>query len=184
MALALEGCFDEIVGVDISTTALDQAQACVADLAVNPRRFSFVPVPEDGDLPFKEGAFDAAIAACCLEHVIDPFSSLRQLHRVLVDRGVLFVSLPNLGFLYFRLQLLLGHLPATAWGARTMADWERVGWDSGHLHCYTQRAIDELLAHTGFRPIVWSGDGRLARLRRWWPSMLCANINVMAEKIS
>lgn len=183
MSLALESIFDELVGVDISTTALDQAKGITNELAENPDKIHFEPVPEDGKLPFQEKSFDAAVAACCLEHVIDPFFSLRQIHRVLKDGGKLFVALPNLGFLYFRLQLFIGKLPATAWGPGTMVDWERLGWDSGHLHCFTRKTIEQLLKHTGFQPIKWSGDGRFAKYRRWWPSLLCANINVLAEKL-
>lgn len=47
-------------------------------------------------LPFRNGSFD--IAYCChmLEHIVDDSSALNEIHRVLKDDGILFLSVPNI----------------------------------------------------------------------------------------
>lgn len=46
-------------------------------------------------LPFKDNTFDQVICLMVLEHVKDPESLLREISRVLVDKGQLILSVPN-----------------------------------------------------------------------------------------
>ena len=43
-------------------------------------------------LPFKNDFFDVALCTQVLEHVNDPLKTLREIHRTLNDKGVLFLS--------------------------------------------------------------------------------------------
>jgi SAM-dependent methyltransferase len=45
-------------------------------------------------LPVQDGAFDAVLLTQVLEHVPDPVSALRELHRVLVPGGLVYVTVP------------------------------------------------------------------------------------------
>jgi SAM-dependent methyltransferase len=48
------------------------------------------------DLPFADDSFDAVFSFDVLEHVTDPFSSARELARVLKPGGILYIDLPFL----------------------------------------------------------------------------------------
>jgi SAM-dependent methyltransferase len=46
------------------------------------------------DLPFEDAAFDAVIAQAVLEHVVDPYRCVSEIHRVLKDGGVVYAETP------------------------------------------------------------------------------------------
>lgn len=47
-------------------------------------------------LPFADGVFDAVIAQAVLEHVADPWQCVREIHRVLQPKGIVYASTPFL----------------------------------------------------------------------------------------
>lgn len=46
------------------------------------------------DLPFVDGSFDVVIAQAVLEHVVDPFRCVSEIHRVLRDEGLIYAETP------------------------------------------------------------------------------------------
>jgi SAM-dependent methyltransferase len=48
-------------------------------------------------LPFPNGSFDAVVCQAVLEHVLDPVAAVNEIHRVLVDDGLVYSEVP---FLY------------------------------------------------------------------------------------
>lgn len=69
-------------------------------------------------LPFDDNAFDIVTALDVLEHLDNPHSALQELFRV-AKKSVL-ISLPNMHYIYFRFNFLLGggisgkyHFPVT-----------------------------------------------------------------------
>jgi SAM-dependent methyltransferase len=46
------------------------------------------------DLPFVDGSFDGVIVQAVLEHVLDPYRCVAELHRVLAPDGVVFAETP------------------------------------------------------------------------------------------
>ncbi|MGB7202183.1 MAG: methyltransferase domain-containing protein [Pyrinomonadaceae bacterium] len=46
------------------------------------------------DIPFKNGTFDGVIAQAVLEHVVDPFRCVAEVHRVLKPNGIVYAETP------------------------------------------------------------------------------------------
>ncbi|MEN3045237.1 MAG: class I SAM-dependent methyltransferase [Candidatus Hydrothermales bacterium] len=72
--------------------------------------YKIYTVVGDGlSLPFKDNSFDLVICTHTLEHIKDPFLLLREMKRVLRNRGILYLSIPNYLFPFephFRVILL------------------------------------------------------------------------------
>jgi SAM-dependent methyltransferase len=113
-------------------------------------------------LPFPSQAFDLVLCTEVLEHVPDPDATLREIRRVLVDRGALILTTP------------------LTWGVHAVHDYHR----------WTESGLVRLLARHGFHVdrvrtrggiflalgalllmIPWQVFGE-ARERRWWQTVL------------
>jgi SAM-dependent methyltransferase len=108
-------------------------------------------------LPFPDGSIGAVIADDILEHLVDTDAFAREVHRVLIPGGLLFLTTPNLAAWFNRLALLAGVQPAF-----TEVSFERVfgrpGDDLvGHLRLFTKRATLEFLDHHRFDALDVAG---------------------------
>ncbi|MDE2320568.1 MAG: class I SAM-dependent methyltransferase, partial [candidate division NC10 bacterium] len=115
--------FQAVHGCDLSETALREArQRGVLSVCADLNR---------GLLPYQDRSFECVTCLEVIEHVFDPLSLLRELHRVLKDDGQLVLTTPNIR--YFRNVLTLvwhGRFPHT-----TM---DTFVWGGGHLHYFTR----------------------------------------------
>jgi SAM-dependent methyltransferase len=76
----------------------------IADLLTNPAiDFTITDVSLTGDvqivcdahdLPFKSTVFDGVIVQAVLEHVVDPYRCVEEIHRVLKDGGLIYAETP------------------------------------------------------------------------------------------
>ena len=46
------------------------------------------------DIPFEDGSFDGVIVQAVLEHVVDPYRCVEEIHRVLNEQGVVYAETP------------------------------------------------------------------------------------------
>ncbi|TXN28247.1 class I SAM-dependent methyltransferase [Lacisediminihabitans profunda] len=110
------------------------------------------------------GVFDVVIFADVLEHLPDPRATLRLIRPRLAPGGFVAYSIPHMGHLSVRLDLLSGEFPYTETGLL----------DRTHFHFYDKMEIADTFASGGFaivdeRPVVvqypdsWLKD-RLAQL--------------------
>jgi SAM-dependent methyltransferase len=95
---------------------------------------------EDIELPFEQESMDVILCLDVLEHLVDPWKTVRRLHLLLKPRGVLVCSIPNVRYFRVALSLLL------------RGKWEYS--DSGildktHLRFFTKRSAVELVACSG-----------------------------------
>lgn len=143
-------------------------------------------------LPFTDGSFDVVVSDDVIEHLVDTDAYAKEIARVLVDDGWLFLSTPNLAAWFNRLGLLFGLQPAF-----TEVSFERVfgrpGADIvGHLRLFTSRSTREFLLHHGFTVVDHQGarfdglpralrfvDGLFARL-----PALAGNSVIVARRVS
>ena len=88
----------EYVPADISEVALKDAEL---------KRFSPLKINHDGSIRAADGAFDGATCIEVFEHLFDPLAAAKEIFRVLRPGGVLVASVPNFGYLPWRLQALI-----------------------------------------------------------------------------
>lgn len=97
---------------------------------------------DDSDWPRDlAGSFDCIIAADILEHLVDPWSVLRQAVSFLEPGGCVVISLPNAGHVQTILNLVRGRWPYRQRGVH----------DATHLRFFTLREIRGLCGFVGLR---------------------------------
>lgn len=104
------------------------------------------------------GTFDAIVAGDVIEHLVEPWGTMRDLVRDhLRPNGQLVASIPNARCYAFWAPLVLrGRFDYTATGLR----------DRTHLRWFTRHSMEEMLRDAGLDPAV-VGVNRVADGRRW-----------------
>lgn len=102
---------------------------------------------ESIELPFAKKSFDTVIFADVLEHLRDPAKVLRKSREYLKDGGNVLISIPNIGFISVRLQLLLGKFDYSEYGPL----------DKTHLRFFTLKTAKELIEDCGYRIVHSEG---------------------------
>jgi protoporphyrinogen oxidase/SAM-dependent methyltransferase len=110
-------------GVEPSSWAAGIAREAGLDVAVG----------ELGDLRLAESSVDVIVMTDVLEHLDDPAGSLREIRRLLVPGGLLYLTIPDAGS---RLARLLGQ---RWWSVLPM-----------HLQYFTRPSLTRLLRRSGF----------------------------------
>jgi 2-polyprenyl-3-methyl-5-hydroxy-6-metoxy-1,4-benzoquinol methylase len=101
------------------------------------------------------GEFDTVVCGDVLEHLVDPWSTLREISKVLAPGGRVIISLPNIANLRIRLNLLLGRFHYQSAGIL----------DITHLRFFTLKTARELIEESGYRIVSFHSvaGGRLTR---------------------
>ena len=86
------------------------------------------------------GTFDVVVFADVIEHLPDPRAALRAVHALLGDGGIVVYSIPHMGHLSVRLDLLEGRFPYAELGLL----------DRTHLHFYDRHEVHDVFASAGF----------------------------------
>jgi len=171
--------FSELYGVDVSSTRLKKAREEIIKLYPSEvSNFRFIEGDLDKKLSFPDNYFDVVICVAVMEHVFDIFSLVGEIHRILRPNGYAIVQVPNICYLRYRIQFLLGKLPATS----SPYDWQEVGWEGGHIHYFTMNKFCWLFEQQGFKIEKRLGSGFLAPFCNWWPSLLTGDLVVKARK--
>ena len=129
--------------------------------------------------------FDLMLFADVLEHLADPWTTLRQLVRSnLAPDGQVFVSIPNVASMAVLGQLLLRR------------DWrydDSGMFDRTHLRWFGNSTLRDLLRSAGLRPVTWGGlvkvpvgkheYTRLMADVRHIPKLAIFQFHVLAERL-
>lgn len=91
-------------------------------------------------LPFTDGCFEVIFASHVLEHLANPWASLKELRRVLAVDGVLYAAFPNVVFAGHRLDYLSGRFRYEDAGAL----------DVTHLRFFDLASAREMIESSGF----------------------------------
>ena len=85
-------------------------------------------------------SFDVVVFADVIEHLPDPRSALRSLKSVLAPGGFVAYSIPHMGHLSVRLDLLQGKFPYTETGLL----------DRTHFHFYDRQEVVDVFSDAGY----------------------------------
>jgi 2-polyprenyl-3-methyl-5-hydroxy-6-metoxy-1,4-benzoquinol methylase len=132
-ALVARGC--TVSGVDIDAEAAESARDVLDELVI--ANIDRNPLSEH----FKAESFDAIIFGDVLEHLVDPWATLRDAATLLRPEGRILVSIPNVAHAAVRLALLHGNWDYTDKGLL----------DRTHLRFFTLETVCELLEGAGLQ---------------------------------
>ncbi len=122
----------EVVGIEINDEVCEMARDNLTRIICGDI--------ESLEFPFDEGYFDCIVFADILEHLKDPFSTLKRLKKYLADSGVVVASIPNVRYYGVINMLIEGHWRYEDYGIL----------DKTHLRFFTKKEIDALLKDAGF----------------------------------
>ena len=154
----------EAVGLDAAGRAVDDAKSRGLDV----RRID-LEREDPAAVLGGDARFDAVVALEVLEHVADPLGILASLCRLLSDRGVLIVSLPNEVTLPARMRILGGRLPFGGHADPHLRHFDRAGalrlFEAAQLRVKEERRVSLL-------PPRWKALRALtALLPRFFPGL-------------
>jgi ubiquinone/menaquinone biosynthesis C-methylase UbiE len=96
---------------------------------------------EEITLPFHPEYFDYIIMGDVIEHLIDPWSTLKKMSQFLSREGCLIASIPNIGHWRVLKDLIL----FDQW------EYQKEGiLDKGHLRFFTKKSMVEMMREAGF----------------------------------
>lgn len=124
----------ELVGIEVDVESADKA-SLVFDRILHGRVETAM-----ADL---DGTFDLIVCADVLEHLVDPWTVVRELRRLSRPATILAVSMPNIRF--------LGAIARIAIGRGFRYEEEGI-FDATHLRFFTPHDLDHLLRGNGWRP--------------------------------
>jgi 2-polyprenyl-3-methyl-5-hydroxy-6-metoxy-1,4-benzoquinol methylase len=141
ISLLLLALGHRVTGIELNAEMASEARAHGVEVLVHDL---------EEPLPLPDASVDVVHACEIIEHLFDTEGFLRELHRVLVPRGALILSTPNLNSLANRVRVLFGR-PLPMWGAFPQ---DRHGC---HVRVFNRAKITQLLDRTGFHTEVIAG---------------------------
>ena len=134
----LEKGANEVTGVELSQAACEQAWK---------RNLNVIQADiQKDDLPLQEKSFDFIIFADVLEHLYDPWKTLRGFVRLLKDDGTILLSIPNVKYYRVLRKLLFSD------------EWTYVPsgvLDFTHVRFFTRKEAQKLVASAGLDVICF-----------------------------
>jgi methionine biosynthesis protein MetW len=152
-AITIDGC-------DISEVALERAQ--------NDYRNVYELNIDDEEIPVNSSSYDVVICTDVLEHTLSPIRGLNEIKRLLKDDGVAVISVPNYGFVRYRINSLVGKIPS-------------IIKDERHYNTFTISRLRYLLEESGLDVQKISGVSRLQRLAKAVPQLFAKTIIVTVK---
>lgn len=143
-------------GCDISTLALKRAKLHFDKL--------WKANLDCEDIPVESALYDVVVCSEVLEHIYDVNHGIREVNRLLKPDGVGLLTVPNLAYWRFRLDILKGCLPLS------------VGEDQ-HIHQFNQESFEKKVQKSGMAILSISGHSvRLPWFANWKPSVFSQNL--------
>ncbi len=174
VALALRPYYERVIVTELLPAVAEPLQRLGFEVHVGPI--------EDG-LPLAEESVDTLILNAVIEHLIEPIDVLTWLGSLLKPGGEMIIVTPNIASWRRRVKLVCGRFPSTASRNEGLTTYDGVVtdlYDEGHLHYFSFRSLEAVLARCGLvAERRWGYPGRLARA---WPTLWSYDTCVVARK--
>ncbi len=132
---------------------------------------------------FQTDFFDTVICADVIEHIVNIWMALSEIHRILKPGGRLILTTPNIAVIRRRIQLCFGEFPSTsAENEGLLLRTPNELLDGGHLHYFTFSMLRKILYRSSFVRIEQYGFGRLGQLHNLYPTLLSSSCVCIAYK--
>ena len=152
-AITIDGC-------DISEVAVERAR--------NHYRTVYRLNIDDEDVPAESHSYDIVLCTDVLEHTLSPVRALNEIRRLLKDDGIAILSVPNYGFVRYRIDSVRGQVPS-------------IISDERHYSAFTVSRLRNILSDCGLTPETVLGVSRLQRLAKVFPSIFAKTIILTAS---
>ena len=126
--------------------------------------------------------FDVVVCVDTLQFVLNLWSAMAEISRLLAPGGRFIATVPNAASLRRRLGMLRGRFPATSAADQGFDVHPGAMYDDGTLHYFTFSTLEKLYRMFDINPIRRLGYGRLGRPRNWWPTLLSDGVCVVGTK--
>ncbi len=156
----MNGC--SVVGVDLNADDIAEARGKISE--------AYVLDVTDGKAVATLGTFDVVIFADVLEHLVDPRGTLRAIRELLRPNGVIVYSIPNMGHLSVRLDLMGGRFSYTETGLL----------DKTHLHYYDAHEIEDMFTAAGYG--ILTEDPVVSEYPKPWVTEKLAGLGLTANE--
>ena len=131
------------------------------------------------NLEIESDSVDCLIAMMVIEHLFDPFHIFTEIRRILRPSGLAIVNLPLVTGMKNRIRLLSGSLPVTSVPfGQWMLDRE---WDGNHLHYFSLKSIELLLAACGLVMVEKQAVGKFLALKNMRPQLFASEITFVVK---
>lgn len=172
----------DVIGVDISSSLL---------YILKRRNSSIMLIEVDAEiLPFKKESFNSIVMGEVLEHLLDPFSALKECFRLLSKDGVLVITIPTAS-------RFLPTINPLIWLDQILGIWNReiigirptvIRHISGKLFYHTNftyNEIENLLTKVGFKIIYICSDSPkwIFYGFKWLPIEYFTKIIILIDRI-
>jgi len=182
----------KIVGIDLSELALREASQ---------NGVSCIIASIENGLPFRSKKFDFVLLTEVIEHIFDPVSLLKEIHRVLKDEGIIVCSVPNSSFILNRFSFLFtGLINDCTAQDRLVGNMPNI---NEHIRIIPPKLLKRLLIDSGFsisKIDYWFPDRfirapfrrlnfiarviKSLRLHKVFPNLISLNVCMEAMKIT
>lgn len=153
----------EVDGFDISPVALEYAKQHL-------NHYWKLNI-DNTDIPISDETYDAIVCLEFIEHVYDVHHALSEIRRVLKKSGRGLISVPNLAYWRYRLQLLRGQVPHPE------------VTDEKHLHVFNFPTLKDRFFRAGLKvERCWGYGRRLSILARNYPKLFSSTLFIEVSR--
>jgi len=174
---ALGEKFNELHGIEFSSV---RAEAATRNLKGYNAKIISVSIEER--TPYPDVYFDCIIWADVIEHIINLWSAMEEVVRILKPGGRLITITPNIAKIKARTRLLLGKFPSTSAVDEGFSVRAGEMFDGGHMHYFTYGMMRKLYGKYGLKVVKEIGIGKYGRLHNCWKTLLSSEVVTMGGK--
>ena len=137
-------------GVDVSQKSIDLTREQLLKKNTADQIELFKINIDKEDLPVENNKYDGVMIIETLEHLFDPIHALSESNRILKNNGLLFVTVPNIGYFETRfLMLKSGELNDFSGSGKILTE---------HIRFFGKKSLSDIIKLSGFKVVSVKGS--------------------------